>query len=129
MKSVELFGRTTTLDHVEHGILRKDYREPRIHFAIVCAANGCPPLRDEAFVAEKLELQLEDQARVFLGQAEKNRFEKGTLYLSPIFDWFEEDFKTGKARSVSEYVDPWFTDDVGGKPVKFTDYDWDLNRQ
>lgn len=129
VKSVQLFGKITTLNAVEHDILRKDYQEPRIHFAIVCAANGCPPLRSEAFVADQLDAQLEDQAKVFLGQKEKNRVDGGTLYLSSIFDWFEGDFTTGKAKTVAEYVNPWFSEDVSGKKVKHTDYDWDLNKQ
>ncbi|NNE91132.1 MAG: DUF547 domain-containing protein [Verrucomicrobiales bacterium] len=128
VKSVELFGDTTTLNKLEHGILREDYDEPRLHFAIVCAAMGCPPLRTEAFTAAKLDEQLDDQARVFLSQANKNRVEGDTLYLSPIFKWFDGDFEKG-GKSVQDYVNPWFKADTSRLKVKYTDYDWDLNKQ
>jgi len=128
MEVVQLFGKTTTLNHVEHGVLREEFKEPRIHFALVCAAMGCPPLRTEPFVAERLDTQLEEQAATFLGQTEKNRVENGTLYLSPIFRWFSEDF-TAKAGSVAAYVNPWFDENTSDLRVKYTDYDWSLNEQ
>ena len=98
---VPLLGKTVTLDYLEHGVLRKKYAEPRIHFAIVCAAKGCPPLRAEAFVADRLNEQLDDQGRVFLGPKEKNRWDTHArvLYLSPIFKWFSEDFERNPAPS------------------------------
>jgi hypothetical protein len=61
-------GRTYTLDHVEQEILRKRLREPRIHFALVCAARGCPPLRREAYTGARIAEQLDDQARLFLAR-------------------------------------------------------------
>ena len=86
--------RTLTLDDVEHEIIRKQFKDPRIHVALVCAALGCPPLRSEAFTAERLEAQLDDQARVFLAQTAKNRVDvkRSTVYGSPIFTWYREDF-------------------------------------
>ncbi|MDF1815949.1 MAG: DUF547 domain-containing protein [Verrucomicrobiales bacterium] len=125
-KSVQLFGKTTTLDHVEHGILREKYSEERIHFALVCAAVSCPPLRTGAFTGEQLDAQLDDQARVFLNDSTKNRIEGDTLYLSAIFNWFEGDFTSG-GKTLIEYVKPW----MQGNPikVKFNDYDWSLNQQ
>ena len=127
-KVVVLFGKKTTLNYVEHDLLRAEYSEPRIHFAIVCAAISCPELRSEAFVADRLEAQLADQAKQFLGDASKNQIEGDTLYLSKIFDWFEEDFTTG-GKELQDYVNPWFSEDVSEKKVKFKDYDWDLNKQ
>ncbi|MEM1441443.1 MAG: DUF547 domain-containing protein [Verrucomicrobiota bacterium] len=126
---VVLFGKKTTLDFVEHDFIRVDYAdEPRIHFALVCAAKGCPPLRREAFTAGRLESQLEDQTKTFLTDKEKNRVEGDTLYLSSIFDWYGEDFtKTGK--SLGEYVDRYMPGSAAGKPIKYTDYDWGLNEQ
>lgn len=128
-KVVNLFGEETTLDHVEHGIIRVDYAdEPRIHFALVCAAKGCPPLRAEAFVASRLDTQLADQTKTFLTDSAKNRIEGGTLFLSPIFDWYGEDFTKG-GKSLSDYVDPFMKGSASGKSIKFTDYDWSLNQQ
>ena len=67
-------GRTMTLDDIEQRTIRPTLREPRIHFALVCAAIGCPPLRNEAYTGARVEAQLEDQAKVFLAQTPaKNR--------------------------------------------------------
>ena len=127
-KVVTLFGKTTTLNYVEHDLLRAKYSEPRIHFAIVCAAISCPTLRSEAFVADKLEAQLSDQAKNFLSDKSKNEYKDGELHLSKIFDWFEGDF-TKAGKSVAEYVNPWFSEDVSKADVEFKDYDWNLNKQ
>jgi len=86
--------RTLTLDDVEHEIIRKQFKDPRIHVALVCAAMGCPPLRSEAFTADRVDAQLDDQARRFLAQRAKNRVDvtSGTVYGSPIFTWYRNDF-------------------------------------
>src|SRR5262245_16744481 len=83
-KIVRLMGRSFSLGDVEHAILRKNHREPRLHFALVCGALGCPPLRAEAYVAEKLDDQLDDQARQFLATPSKNLVDlrTRTLHLS-----------------------------------------------
>src|SRR5688500_5159413 len=62
-------GKTMSLDFVEHEIIRKRFREPRIHFALVCAARSCPPLRREAYTGARLEAQLEEQARIFIARS------------------------------------------------------------
>ncbi len=133
-EGVSLFGRKISLDEVEHGIIRKDYRDARVHFALVCAAKGCPPLRNEAFVAARLEAQLDEQGRVFLAQSEKNRIEAatGTVWLSQIFKWFAGDFEA-EAGTVLKFAAPFFPPEAqrplaaGGLKVQFTDYDWSLN--
>lgn len=133
---VRLFGKTTMLDHVEHGLVRKLYKEPRAHFAMVCAAKGCPPLRAESYTAARLDAQLNEQGRIFLAQAQKNRVEadRRVVHLSPIFKWFSEDFEL-PAGSVLKFVTPFFDEAsrralAGGKfSVRYTDYDWSLNEQ
>lgn len=132
--AVRLFGETTTLNTIEHKILRKKYNEPRVHFALVCAAKGCPPLRGEAYRAETLDAQLEDQGKVFLATAEKNSFEpsRRTARLSPIFKWFKEDF-VKKSGSVPVFLKPYlpaaFPEDFasGAYRIEYTNYDWSLN--
>jgi hypothetical protein len=97
----------------------------------VCASRGCPPLRGEAYRAPDLDRQLDDQARAFLADESKNRFDSATntVYLSPIFDWFRADFRA-VAGSLPAYVAR-FMDDPGvsraNVEVKFTEYDWSLN--
>lgn len=127
-KVVTLFGKTTTLNYIEHDLLRANYSEPRIHFAIVCAAISCPALRSEAFVADKLDAQLSDQAVNFLTEKSKNEYKGGELHLSKIFDWFKGDFTKG-GKSIAEFVNPWFSEDVSKADVEFKDYNWDLNKQ
>jgi hypothetical protein len=131
---VRLHGKMTDLDSIEHKILRQDYQEPRIHFALVCAALGCPPLRAEAFTAEKLDAQLEDQGRRFLNDTTKNSVDvkKHVLYLSPIFKWFSDDFAR-KGKTVPQFVTPYFAEPAaselkqGDFRIAYTDYDWSLN--
>jgi len=133
---VRLFGKLETLDHVEHDLLRANYKDPRIHFAVNCASIGCPVLRPEAFQAATLDSQLEEQARKFLQDSSKNRLDTKNkiLYLSPIFDWFKGDF-TAKSGTVEKFVAPYFKPadrdliQRGGLSVKNTDYDWNLNKQ
>jgi len=126
--TVTLFGKKISLDDLEHGIIRVDYAEPRIHFAVVCAAIGCPPLRPGAFTGAKLESQLDEQTRQFLQDREKNRVEDGRLHLSPIFDWYEGDF-VSEENTVADYVNPYLEEDTKGMKISYTDYDWDLNKQ
>ncbi len=129
VESVTLFGKKTTLNTIEHKILRPKYQEPRVHFVIVCAAMGCPPLYNKAFVPENLDDQLNARGRYFLSQKSKNKLDGNTLYLSPIFDWFAEDFTENG--SIQDFVAPLFPTDLKGKKlkIKYTSYDWSLNQQ
>jgi hypothetical protein len=120
-----LLGRRMSLDGIEHGMLRKNYREPRVHYAVNCASVGCPMLREEAYVAARLDRQLEEQAVRFLSDRSRNRFREGRLQVSKIFDWFKEDFEPRQAyfaRYAKALGYP------GGEvPITFLDYDWSLN--
>jgi hypothetical protein len=128
-----LLGRKTSLDAIEHETLRKNYREPRLHYAVNCASVGCPMLREEAYVPERLEGQLEEQARRFLSDRSRNRSRDGRLEVSKIFDWFKEDFEP-RERYFARYSKI-LSDDPGqqrlvadGKArLSFLDYDWSLN--
>jgi hypothetical protein len=123
-----------SLDAIEHGTLRKKYQEPRIHFALVCAARSCPALRSEAYRAATLDAQLDDQGRIFLGDPSKNRFDAngGTLLLSRIFEWFDQDFVKA-AGSVAAFVAPYLSASAAeaardrSVKIDFLDYDWSLN--
>jgi hypothetical protein len=127
----ELAGGSISLDEIEHRTLRVEFDEPRIHFALVCAARSCPELRAEAYRGADLERQLEEQGRAFLRDPHKNRVDaaRRTLALSPIFRWFREDFERD-GRSLAEFVAPYLepgTPDVRGFRIEFLDYDWSLN--
>ena len=105
---VSLFGEQVSLDDVEHGMIRGWglYKEPRIHFAVNCAAIGCPALRAEAYDGDRLQQQLEENTRLFLADQQRNHFDGNTLYISRIFDWYEEDFQQGwgGVNSVQEFL-------------------------
>ena len=139
-----LLGNERHLDELEHDLIRAPgvYDEPRIHVAVVCASVGCPALRDEAFVAEKLDAQLEDSMRRFLSDRSRNRFDgrSGSLEVSKIFDWYREDFSKGyggyfSLASVFAAYASWLADDPSSQqlirekraPIIYLDYDWRLN--
>jgi hypothetical protein len=92
-----LLGREFTLDGIEHETLRKPgaYDEPRVHFTVNCASIGCPMLREEAYVADRLDAQLEEQTRRFLSDRSRNHYANGKLEVSMIFNWFKEDWTSG----------------------------------
>ncbi len=131
---VRVWGSTLTLDDIEHIHLRRDLPEPRIHFALVCAARSCPALRATAWMGATLEADLDAEARRFMGDPTKNRLDRetGILHLSAIFDWFGKDFTDGD-KPLSEVVGQWMEERdreyLLGKAVKvkFNDYDWSLN--
>jgi hypothetical protein len=129
------------LDQVEHEIIREPgkYDEPRIHFAVNCAAVGCPALRDRAFTADQLKKQLDDSTRRFLRDRSRNYFDAdaGVLQVSSIFRWYRDDFETAGTLSewLAEYADEMADKKQqrqqikAGVPVKFLDYDWKLNER
>ena len=134
VKFISLFGTKSSLDDIEHGMLRPDFGEPRIHFALVCAARSCPPLRREPYLPEKIDSQLNDQARLFLNDPSKNRIDADgrVVHLSAIFKWFREDFGTNEHAIVSFTARYWpeaTRPALAKDPFKvhYLDYDWQLN--
>lgn len=125
---INLFGKQMSLDDIEHGIIRKDFKEARIHFALNCASIGCPSLHQEAFVAEKLEEQLSLITEKFLKNTRKNVISKKAIYISKIFDWFEEDFVKYHG-SVEKFVGKalGMGNSLEGRKVKYMEYSWKLN--
>jgi hypothetical protein len=144
IKNIPLLGTTLTLDNIEHNKLRAKgrYDDPRIHFAVNCASIGCPMLREEAFVPERLEAQLEEQALRFMSDRSRNRFNasSGKLEVSKIFDWYGGDFKLGHkgiaslpsfaAKYANQLADaPADRERIKAMDfsVSFLSYDWKLN--
>ena len=119
-------GKRYALDEIEHTILRK-MGDPRIHMAINCASLSCPDLRTEAYIAEKLDAQLNEQVSIFLRNKGKGLHKTETgITISKIFDWFEEDFKTGGG--VAQFIhshDPSVVKDT--RIDGYFDYNWKLN--
>jgi hypothetical protein len=129
-----LAGERLSLDEIEHERIRPRFREPRVHFALVCAARSCPPLRAEAYVGARLEAQLADQARRVHTDGRWVRFDPatGTLQLTRLYDWYGSDFLQA-APSVEEYVaahELSVRSALGaGRRLKvlWLPYDWSLN--
>ncbi len=139
-----LRGAEHSLDDIEHKMIRVPgaFNEPRIHFAVVCASIGCPMLRNEAYVADRLDAQLEDGLRRFLADRSRNRYDSasGTLKVSHLFGWYDADFTKGDhgftsvAATLGRYADL-LADDAaarnairaGNVPIEFLDYNWNLN--
>lgn len=143
-KWVRLLGTQVSLDDIEHGMLRQRgrYDDFRVHFAVNCASIGCPALREEAFVAERLDAQFDDMAQRFMSDRSRNRYnvERRRLEVSKIFDWFGEDWTLGHrgitslaqflARHADSLADaPADRERIrgGSVPVDYLDYDWRLN--
>ena len=122
----EIGGKPASLDEIEHKILRKEFDEPRIHFAINCASISCPKLLNQAYTANKLDAQLEQAARAFINDAKHNTLGKNQGELSPLFSWFKEDFT--RKGSLVEFINQ-FADNKLSKEAKisFKNYNWSLN--
>jgi Protein of unknown function, DUF547 len=132
-------GQTRSLNQIEHELIRKRYKEPRIHVALVCAAKSCPSIRAEAFIGKRLSVQLEDQSVQFANNLKYVEFDAAdsTLRLSPLLDWYGADWE-----HLGGYL-PWLAERVKDPTLKeaveraaskelqvaFFDYDWTLNSQ
>lgn len=126
IKFFKIGGIDFDLNTIEHQILRKNYEEPRIHFAINCASFSCPRLRNEAFEATQLETQLEDQAKQFINNSDKNIITSEGMKLSKIFDWFKSDFvkKETLISFLQKYTEVELSESM---EIEYLDYGWDLN--
>ena len=131
-----------SLDDIEHDMIRVWFQRPRIHAALVCAAVSCPPLRNQAFVADKLNQQLDDQMRQFLSDDQRNTINLGDsrMQLSSIFKWYGGDFEKGQQgfTSIKDLIQV-YQADIADAPqqltwlqkqdfsIRYMDYDWRLN--
>jgi hypothetical protein len=118
-----------SLDHLEHEIIRKQFKDPRIHVALACAARSCPPLLNRAYRAADLDQVLDANMKRFVTDALRNQIDeaKRELRLSKIFEWYADDF--GGKDAVAAYVARYAGKDVAGYRVSYLEYDWTLNAQ
>lgn len=135
-KFVVINGEKLSLNDIEHEIIRKRFGDPRIHFALVCAAKSCPPLRSEAYVAGRLDEQLAEQARLFFRDVTKNRFDVDAkvAHLSKILDWYGDDFGSDRAErlmTIAPYLPAEVAAAIRRDPeswrISHVEYDWSLN--
>lgn len=129
VKFIHIEGETYDLNNIEHGIIRKEFEEPRIHFALVCAAMSCPRLRTEAYTASKLDKQLDEEATYFFNNAEKNKIATDKATLSKLMKWYSGDFKDA-APDIITYVNRYSkTQMASNATIEYMDYSWKLNEQ
>jgi hypothetical protein len=129
----QVASRYYSLNHIEHNILRREFDEPRIHFALVCASNGCPLLRNGAYWPESVRTQLEEDAIRFINNPDKVRYDAQTqtLYCSKIFKWYRKDFLK-ISPSIPDYIRSYLKTDVpirSNTAIAYLSYDWSLNQQ
>lgn len=128
-------GKRLSQDDIEHEILRKQLKDPRIHFAIICASSSCPPLPRFAYTEENVQTKLEEETRKYINSERGTRidFAENTLYLSKLFDWFSGDFES-KSGSVLDFIKPYLEEKtlvfLEREPkIAYIHYDWSLNAQ
>ncbi len=125
-KFFNIGGVESSLDEIEHAILRKEFEEPRIHFAVNCASVSCPPLLNEAFVASKLEAQLDQVARNFINDTSRNKITADHAQISSIFSWFKGDFT--KKGSLIDFLNLYSKVKIKSSAmISNLDYNWNLN--
>jgi len=126
-KRIVISGFKTSFDHLEQKIIRPEFEEPRIHFALNCASESCPPLLDRPYLAATLDADLDRQTREFINENPHGvRLEGGVVKVSKIFEWYAEDFggKPGLIPYINRYRDSRIAPD---RPVEFLPYSWALN--
>ncbi len=126
VKFIKIGNEVMDLNKIEHGIIRKQFNEPRIHFALVCAAKSCPPLRNEAFTPEKLSKQFDEQGVAFVNDKFKNEVGANKVVISKLFDWYGGDFK--KKDTIINWLNKYAKVKAGANAaISYKTYNWELN--
>ena len=122
-KWIKLGDQTYSLNDIEHKILRPQYKDARIHFAVNCAAKSCPPLLHRAWTAETLNRYFNQQAKAFINNPAFNSIAADKIALSKIFEWYKEDFG-----DLITYLNKYSTTKINPEAeITFIEYDWNLN--
>lgn len=126
IKFIRIGKETFDLNNIEHGILRDKFKEPRIHFAIVCASVSCPKLLNEAYEGKQVQQQLEAQARDFINDRSRNKISPNAAQVSQIFNWFRGDFT--RQGTLTEFLNRYSTVKINKNArVTYLEYNWSLN--
>ncbi len=123
-------GRQLTLDEIENIHLRERFKDARVHFVLVCAARGCPPLSEHAYRPEGLMKQLEQRAEKILNDPRFVKVDEQTqtVQLSEIFKWFKTDFESD-GKSVIDYINRYRKTPIPADfRIQYIQYDWNLNK-
>ena len=120
---VSINGSELTLNDIEHKIIRPKFNDPRVHFAVNCAARSCPKLLNEAYLGTKLEQQLDSQTRWFVNNKSFNQLTSSSVKVSKIFEWYRDDFG-----NLVSFLNRYSDLQIAGKSsVSYLEYDWSLN--
>ena len=123
---ISIGGKQYSLNDIEHNIIRKQFNEARIHFAVNCASQSCPELLNEAFEAGRLNQQLESLTRKFINNPKHNVISSSQAEVSQLFNWYKGDFT--KSGSVIDFLNKYSKVKLSpGAKITFRDYDWNLN--
>ena len=125
---IKIENKLYTLDYIEKNMLLSQFNDSRIHFALNCSARSCPPLRNKAYSAANLEIELRLAARIFINDDRFNYLSKDHLRLSQIFDWYKDDFLKEES-SIQVFIDK-ATPHLDVSPsasLSYIEYDWSLN--
>lgn len=128
-------GKRLSQDDIEHEILRKQFKDPRIHFAIICASLGCPPLPRLAYTEGNVQARLEEETRKYLNSPRGTRVDRAesTLHVSKLFDWFATDF-IQKSGSTLAFMRLYLNEETlsfseRDPKISYLEYNWALNAQ
>ncbi|MGY0426331.1 MAG: DUF547 domain-containing protein [Polaribacter sp.] len=123
---VKVGGKTYTLDHIEHKILRKTLFDPRIHVGVNCASKSCPKLLNIAFTEKNIDTELDRLMKDFVNDSLRNKITEKKVEISSIFKWFKEDFT--KKGSVIDFLNKYSSTKINSKAkISYLKYDWSLN--
>ena len=119
-------GKTYTLDHIEHEILRKKLFDPKIHVGVNCASGSCPKLGNIAFTEDNVETELTKLMKAFINDPTRNKIGNKKVQISEIFNWFKGDFT--KNGSVIDYLNTYSNTEIkSNAKISYKKYDWSLN--
>lgn len=126
IKFIQIGNEVLDLNNIEHKKLRKKFKDPRIHMALVCASKSCPQLRPGAFKSKELNKQLDEQSKNFLSDSSKNELSLNIASISKIFKWYNSDFKI--SGGVRAFINKYSTIKINKKTtIEYKDYNWNLN--
>lgn len=123
VKRISIGDKEYSLNNIEHDILRPQFKDPRIHFAVNCAAKSCPKVHNQAWTETNLEFNLTKLTKEFVNNPKANTINNKSVALSKIFEWYKSDFD-----DLIGFLNKYSAVPVDkNASVTFQDYDWDLN--
>ena len=128
-KTYTIANQEMTLQFIEKNLLRRVMKDPLLNFVLVCAANGCPPLLNKAYMADYVDEQLDNQTKISINNPNFVRVDniKKTIEVSQLFDWYKEDFLDKNGRII-DFINKYRTEKIDESyTIGYYKYDWSLN--